>query len=235
MDGCPNQPPGWQQINQHGFDSLTADGWWDVYPDADGSIVEDPTAPISPPYVLEQRHNPYSTGGHWTGRDFSASKEAYACFWWKPSEPFHGFDNNTQKIVSFNPDCNMFLMWFGQRDQPRHLGALLQSGTAQNIVHHSSCPGPTSCNLYGNGVDDVVSGGAWHRIEWRVKASTSTTSQDGEMSWWVDGKAAGTYTNLNNCGSDYTNFQINHTWDSNTWASPITDYHWFDHVILAVP
>jgi hypothetical protein len=235
IDGCPNQPPGWTVVNEHAFDAFTADGWWDVYPDADGSIIEDPTAPISPPLVLQQRHQPKSTGGHWTGTDFSMRKEAYVCFWWKPSEPFYGFDNNTQKIVSFNPDCNMFLMWFGAREEPRHLGALLQSGTEQNIVHHASCPGPTSCNLYGNGADAIVTGGAWHRIEWYVKASDTTTSQNGEMRWWVDGKLAGSYTDINNCGGSYGNFQINHTWDSNSWESPVTDYHWFDHVIVAGP
>jgi hypothetical protein len=39
--------------------------------------------------------------------------------------------------------------------------------------------------------------GAWTKLEAYVKASTTSTSRDGIVRWWVNGVPAGSYTNLN--------------------------------------
>lgn len=237
----PNEPPGSTFLSEYAFDAkpvnkwLTAGTWWDLYPTGNAQIIADPTAPKSPSNVLQQKRPPNSTGGTQLGYSFPQTKrEVYVAFWWKPSDPFYGWSNNTQKIASIQPSMNMFFMWFGERTKPRTTGVLLQTATVDNS--HAGCPYPfSSCNFYSNMSSGIVTGGQWHRIEWYVKLSTSETSKNGILRWWVDGELAGNHTNVNMSNIPYDNFQFNHTWDGGDPAQPTTDYHWFDHAYISAP
>ncbi len=237
----PNEPAGSVFLSENAFDSkpdnkwLTAGTWWDLYPTGNAQIIADPSAPKSPSNVLQQKRPPNSHGGTQLGYSFpQPKKEVYVAFWWKPSDPFYGWSNNTQKIASIQPSMNMFFMWFGERTKPRTGGVLLQTATVDNS--HAGCPYAfSSCNFYSNMSSGIITGGQWHLIEWYVKLSDSETSKNGILRWWIDKELAGNYTNINMSTVLYDNFQFNHTWDSGDPNQPTTDYHWFDHAYISAP
>ncbi len=243
----PNEPPGSEFLSENAFGAKPANNhqaagtWWDIYPTGNAQIISDASAPKSPSGVLQQTRPPNSTGGTVIGYSFPRPlNEVYAAFWWKPSDPFYGWDNGTQKIASIQPSMNMFLIWAGQRTGGRSLKVLLQFSPNDDIKvdnsHYSECAYPfSSCLFNPNLGSGAVSGGQWHLIEWYVKLSTSTTSKDGILRWWVDGQIAGNLTHVNMKPFPYTDFQFNHTWDAGDPKQPTTDYHWFDHAYISAP
>lgn len=242
----PNEPPGAVFLSENALSSKptnnyqSAGTWWDIYPTGNAQIVSDASAPKSPSGVLQQTRPPNSTGGTVIGYSFpQPRKEVYAAFWWKPSSPFYGWDNGTQKIASFQPSMNMFLIWAGPRTGSRWLQVLLQCSPRDPIQvdnSHAGCPDPnSSCNFVPNMGAGGVTGGQWHLIEWYVKLSDTHTSKNGILRWWVDGQLAGNWTNINMRTELYENFQFNHTWDSGDPNQTTTDYHWFDHAYISGP
>jgi hypothetical protein len=90
----------------------------------------------------------------------------------------------------------------------------------------------------GNGT--VTAGSGWHRIEVYLKTSTSKTSRDGAVKWWLDGQLIGNYPSINLSPGGLQEFQINHTWDgSSCLVAPARDmtkawHHYWDHLHLSV-
>ena len=71
-----------------------------------------------------------------------------------------------------------------------------------------------------------------------MKASTTATSRDGILRWWINGVLGGNYTNLNYAPSGLTEWQWNNTWDGaqDMGTSNTVDWeHWLDHVHISIP
>jgi len=83
----------------------------------------------------------------------------------------------------------------------------------------------------------MVNYNAWNRIEAYVHASTTSTSRDGIVRWWVNGQLAGNYTNLNYGGPVVNEWTWNETWDGNRNGQGATRdwHHWIDHVRVSTP
>jgi hypothetical protein len=77
----------------------------------------------------------------------------------------------------------------------------------------TSDPGATFFPNVGNGTLRV---GVWTKIEAFIRASTTRTSQDGIVRWWINDVLVGSYTNVNYCGPNgetLNRWMQTQTWD----------------------
>ena len=104
--------------------------------------------------------------------------------------------------------------------------------------------GGTVWHLFGNanGGNYVIVPGTWYRIELYFKGSTTPTSQDGLLRWWVTklGDAAptqvGDYTNVNFDTPNFIDFSFAPTWGGNSGVTKLRmDYYRIDHVHISRP
>jgi hypothetical protein len=81
----------------------------------------------------------------------------------------------------------------------------------------------------------IVTLGVWHRIEVCSKTSSTSTSQDGVVRWWLDGAVAGDYRTVNYpAGSVFSDYHISPTWGGvDTLSKTENDYLRFDHAYLS--
>ncbi len=131
------------------------------------------------------------------------------------------------------PDTNGVFLIRG-RDQTRQMVFAHNTGGLDNS--HTCGEGGATCfpNSAGSG---TFTRGNWVKFEACVRASTSVTSQDGVVRWWVDGQLAGDYRNMN-YGSLVANEWVwNQTWDGyGNGQGFTTDTHqYLDHLVVSVP
>jgi len=115
------------------------------------------------------------------------------------------------------------------------LWTLNTSGISNEHLVGTSDPGALFFPNVGNG---TVSVGVWYKFEAYIKASTTRTSRDGDLKWWINGVLVGSYPGLNYCGPNgetLDRFVWTPTWDgafdmgtSNTQAWE----HWIDHIYI---
>ena len=79
--------------------------------------------------------------------------------------------------------------------------------------------------------------GSWIKLESYVKASTTPTSRDGIVRWWVNGTMVGNYTNMN-----YGEQGLNEWIWTETWAALQPQFqksvplsHYIDHLHISIP
>jgi hypothetical protein len=204
---------------------------------AGGSIITDATAPLSPSSVVEYKLNVgTSNGGGQIIYSFGSTDSFYEGFWWKPSDPFYGTPNCGNKIIGvFMTDgtpvsgltCETGVnggpyLWVSTLELPHnncHLGGW------------GDCPG--TFNLFPNRGSGRVSLGVWHRVEVYMKRSTSSTSRDGTIRFWLDGALIFDYTNVNMPGY-FTGTYFTPAWDG-SWepVHPTSFSNRYDHVHLS--
>jgi hypothetical protein len=73
--------------------------------------------------------------------------------------------------------------------------------------------------------------GAWHRIEWYVRYSTTATSRDGVVRWWLDGILQGQNTDLQMPGDEgFGEYTIRPVWGGVGHIKTETDRYWYGDV-----
>ena len=90
--------------------------------------------------------------------------------------------------------------------------------------------------LFPNVTTTPVALGAWHRIEWYTKYSTTATSHDGITKWWMDGVLQGLWTDLQMPGNSpgFDQFEFAPTWGGvGNPPKTETDFFWYDHAHLS--
>lgn len=235
----PNEPAGSRLISDHDFSQKCANGWVCNWPNG-GSIVQDPTAPISPGSVqLNDWQHSSPTGNSPVNNLFlQNAREVYTAFWWKPSNPFRGWDNVSNKLTFlFNTNG----LYYTQMKSLSGPGGPYQlyialSGAACNQHLPGWGDACGSWNLPPNVNHTNIRLGEWHLIEFCTRASSTPTSKDGVLRFWLDGQPQGDYRNVNFLGSAFTQVQITHSWDQPEPSCPSCyDYHMFDHARVSVP
>lgn len=225
----PNEPGNFTVISNFDCSARSGSGWNNTY--TTGQIISDPTAPFSPPNVLLEQ---------WVNHNFpnvavpvysfpSGVSHFYLGAWWKPSNPFYGWSSvSTQKI---------FLL----EGNHTYLSMFRTGGSGATSTYTIYCtPGPLInphlpfdgilLNPNVNGIQVPL--GQWNRLEWRMKASTTNTSQDGEIHWWMNGTKMGQYTNVNTEVRTFQLMYYHHVWDS-VDPQNVTDSHYLDHVRIS--
>ena len=200
----PNEPAGSTVIVDCPFSGSLCPGIWNAYNTA--SYANDGSAPLSPGSVFDtyMEKNSVTGNGQW-GVALPDAKELYVGTWWSTNPDFQGYSNNNNKMLfARRPEIdNNFLVWQGFPGQPKTLKWYMQA-TYDNCGH----PGESGmCYSRGDGTGwfepntganaTVSAGSGWHRIEIYLKTSTTKTSRDGIVRWWLDGAMVGNYTAVN--------------------------------------
>ncbi|HNK16697.1 MAG TPA: hypothetical protein PLZ20_19205, partial [Nitrospira sp.] len=188
----------------------------------------DPSGPLSPSGILDEvlEANATTGGGQFVYAFQSGpAQEVYLGTLWKTNSDFQGNSNNVNKLIFIKSDIDAnFLSWQGPQgyNVARTLQWYMQS-TQYDNCHIASYYSPGCGNASagpgtgwfnpnaGNG--NILPGSGWHLIEIYQKASTTRTSRDGILKWWVDGQLVGNYPGVNLSPGGFTDVQYNHTWD----------------------
>lgn len=224
----PNEPAGFTLLSDAPCTALVENGWRAVQRQTtNGSglfAVVDPTAPFSPPGVLQFLFASGFVAGSEPGAEYfdpaTPVTETYFAFRWKPSNPFQNESNsNVNKIA--------FLL-----TQASDIYLMMQAvGSRYRIVVEPEFPGDTRV-MAPNITDTTVILGQWHLIEWYVKCSSSPSTRDGLTKWWLDGVLQGSYTDLLTPGG-FTEYQLAPTWGGLYSVKSETDSYWFDHTRIS--
>lgn len=221
---CTNEPPGLTPRIQTDFTTLS--GILDVY--SSTVIVSDPTAPVSPSSVARHRMEALAPfGGGQTHATVASAREFYACFWWRTNPEWQGRIAQDKLFFIRNIDAPVDQRsngYFGFKGGPTksHEGLIpymFWAHNSGNVDNSHICGGPPGLGSGGNCDPNVGSGrinalGQWNKLEAYVKTSTTLTSRDGVVKWWVNGSPAGNYSQVNFGGVIGSNDWVwTETWD----------------------
>ncbi|HZH40687.1 MAG TPA: hypothetical protein VFD85_06735 [Gemmatimonadales bacterium] len=230
----PNEPPTLTVISDYAFDdplpspSGSLSGGWGINnPNGYATqLTNDAEAPLSPPNVGQWSYPVGFQGGSPPAAMYldppSHSKEAYVGFWWKASNPWQ--DNNAATnefitITTASPNSDAVIDLHEVDAAPTY---------AIDVI--TQFAGMSVAGLQPNVNNTNVTLGQWHRIEWYLKYSTTSTSGDGVIKWWLDGVLQGDYENQNMPDdAGFEQFQFRPAWDGTDTKSE-QDYFWFDHL-----
>jgi hypothetical protein len=239
----PNEPAGSTVISDFDFSDRgggSPSQFVPVFP-AGGQIIDDPTAPLSPGKVL------YCWWNHGAGTGncpvptliFPEKEEIFVGFWVKPSNPFTGWPNCINKTGNiFTQEA---IIWL-------HLVKCAANGIPQQgpYISDVAISHPALQNAQAGGYGDspgsrVFPGkdltrlGEWHQVEIYAKKSTTRTSADGILRYWINGVLQADMTNIN-LDSGFTQVQFTQSWDQPDMARPNAfDYYYYDHVYVSAP
>src|SRR5881394_1933564 len=227
----PNEPAGFTVVTDEAFNALVENGWHQAQRQTtNGSglfLRTDLTAPLSLSTVLEFKYATGYTGGSEPGVEYynpsTPVKESYFSFWWKPSNPWQNHPgSNVNKLAFMFPASGgpIYIMMF-------------QEGGSYLINVEPEFSGDVR-RLAPNRTGTPVVLGAWHRVEWYVKYSTTGSSRDGVTRWWLDGVLQGEYTDLQTPGdAGFSEYQLAPTWGGIGGTKTETDYYRFDHARIS--
>jgi hypothetical protein len=235
-DAWPNEPVWLAALSDYPFDDslpqggnvpLGASGWSIINSAGLASQLTTETgAPYSPPnvgqwsYPVGFKLGPPAT----MYRDAPYAKEVFFGAWWKVSSPWQDPASGTSEIAQ--------LLTGGTNS----LAALVMQATGATPAHTveviTAFDGIPGARLSANVTASEVAPGTWHRLEWYLKYSTTSSSNDGIIRWWVDGVLQGDHTDINMpADSGFYEYKISPRWDDS--AKVEHDYTWFDHVRIA--
>jgi len=229
-----NEPPGSTQVLDCNFSSSPgACGIGDVY---SSSIQDtDGTAPVSPPGVLRSTISAgNNTGGMQIGYALPQThREVFMGLMWRTNPQFTGRTVNDKMFFIRGPQTNAY---FGMRGCPgcpqRQFG---WSHNASNVDNSHVC-GDSGFWCYPNVGSPPITIGQWTKIEVYMKSSTTMTSRDGTLRWWINGQPAGNYTNINYAPFGMNDWTWSETWDGFVNPVPSVDWsHYIDHLHISIP
>lgn len=221
----PNEPSRFTVISDQPWQSPTSLGWYLDF-GVPALIVSDPTAPLSPPDVLQITYPIGFVGGSApTTLDHSLGgvRQLYVGLWWKPSDPWQGNPSSSNKIqYAFTGNNGSITMtMYGSPGGPYELRVYPQFSTS-----------PLTW-LVPNVNHIPVTLGAWHKIEWLMVYNTTSNPPNGICRWWLDGQLIGDYYDVNYPPGALTDYKLAPVWGGVGGTKIETDHYWFDHVHLS--
>lgn len=235
-----NEPVGSTQVLDCNFSSTPgACGIQDIYSSAIRD--SDGTAPISPSGVIRSTIRAGNSSG---GMQLNYAtpnpnnREMFMGIIWRTNPEFQGRPNSNKLFFLRGPQANG--VWiFGN--------SALVNGSAPLIFGHNTggglldnshaCSADLGLLCFPNVGPGLLTRGVWTKIEAYVKSSTTNTSRDGIVRWWINGVLVGNYTNLNYGGTAGINEWVwSETWDGFVNPVPTQDWsHYLDHLYISIP
>lgn len=249
----PNEPAGSTTLLDCNFDNPTCDGKLEdpYHSAANGAIhVEpDPSAPATPNSVLRTSLiYPSKTGGTQLG--FTAPRavrKIYVGLWWKPSAPFGGNVTGYNKLFfvrRLDGGTNGVFLWtYRVTDTLASNGDLGRLFWNTQIINTNTdrCGSEGLRCMPNAGADLRITPGNWYRLEAYFVASSSPSSYDGTVRWWVTKKGEapvllGDYPNF--AYSAVSEWVWSETWDgfgNGTVPAGYTSdqHHYIDHLHIS--
>ena len=235
MSTWANTPVGANTILDYDFNksTLASVGILDAY---NSSIAAtDATAPVSPSSVLKSRIEAGSnTGGMQLNYVFNTYTDMFVGLTWRSNAAFEGRPQGNKTFFMRGPGSNGFFLW-GNSSLVAGSHAMIwsfnTSGLDNSHITGSTDPGVP---LFPNITSGTLTRGNWYRLEAYVKKSTTNTSRDGTVRWWINGTLVGNYTNINYGGAGLNEWVWSETWDGTPNFTVTTAWeHYLDHLFIA--
>lgn len=235
-----NEPAGANVVLDCPFNSVSGCGILDVY--SSSQIVSDGTAQLSASNVLKSTlYAGNSTGGMQLNYAMpNIYREMYVGLMWRTNPEFQGRAAGNKTFFMRGPDSiGVFVIQGGLASGS---GPLVWSHNSGALNNSHTCSADLGLLCYPNVSNGIVQRGVWTKIEAYMKASTSNTSRDGIVRWWINGVLAGNYTNINYAGAGLNEWIWTETWDG--CGGNICDLgkvntanweHYVDHLHISIP
>lgn len=216
-------------------------GFIDDYPVPGNHIETISDAIFSPTKGLVHRLDPFARTGGGQVRFVAPTlyRELYAGMYWRSNPQFQGriVVNKMFFLRSSSIQSNGFIGWMARNPSGNASGPLVFAvnggASNQHILGPTSDSGSFFFPNVGNG---NVSAGVWYKLEWRLRASTTMTSQDGAYQLWINGVLVSSYLNINySNGTGLDEWVMNQTWDGSGdmgSSNTVTWEHYLDHLML---
>lgn len=175
-----------------------------------------------------------SSGGMQIGIGFPQThREMFMGLMWRTNPEFYGRIVHDKMFFLRGPQTNAY---FGMRACPgctsRQLGWGFNAANADNS--HTCADSGLWC--YPNVGSPAITIGQWTKIEVYLKSSTTMTSRDGIVRWWINGVLAGNYTNVNHAPYGLNDWTWSETWDGYVNPAPSANWsHYIDHLHVSIP
>ena len=218
-----NQPSAYSLVTDEPFNSLNENGWTSIWNTSGyGTEGSDPSAPYSPSGVFQVMYPVGFTGGSAPATELAYLpnlKRAYVGMWVKISNPWQGNPTNVNKLqyLMTNSNGSIFMCFYGTPGGPYELRVFPQFSTSLDRW------------LTPNVNNVPVTLGTWHKIEWVVDYSGSTS----RIQWWMDGTLIGDYSGDPAPGAAFTEYHLDPVWGGIGGTKTETDYYWYDHIRIA--
>lgn len=233
-----NAPAGGVVLLNHSFSTVLTTGMSGGL--GNGGVTTDASAPLSPPNVIVSRLNvgTNSGGGQIDFWSTSSYRELYCGLWWRTNPQWTG--RVTQDKMFFLRGSSGTNGYFGlingiQKGGANSVPVFFWAHNSGNVDNSHIMSGPQGGQAYPNVGSSLVPVGVWHKLEARIKCSTTLTSRDGEVQWWVDNVLCGNYTQVNygTAAIGLSNWTWSETWDgSGNPVHTVPQEHYVDHVYV---
>ncbi len=236
-----NAPAGGVLLCEWDFSDFRAPGMTGGF--GNGRLDSDPLEPASPPTVVVSRLELNTNSGGGQLAFYAAPgvkfRELYAGMMVRQNPQWTGRGTGDKMFFLRGPDSNGLLALGGGQLKPQE-GAVpyvffTHNGSNVDNSHIMSL----DLGLRGEPNIDrsgaVVTPGIWYKIEFWIRCSTTLTSRDGAVKWWVNDKLCGYYESLNygTAAAGLTNWVWTETWDgSGNPIHPVPLEHWLGHLYL---
>ena len=227
-----NEPSGMTALLDCPFSGAPSScGILDVYNSANQDT--DGTAPVSPSGVVRSTIGAgQSSGGmqlNWLTPGAAAYREMFTGIMWRTNPEFQGRSGGNKLFFMRGPDSiGVFVIQGGLSTGS---GPLVWVHNSSSLNNSHVCSADLGLLCYPNASSGLVQRGVWTKIEAYIKASTTNTSRDGIVRWWINGVLAGNYTNINYAGAGLNEWIWTETWDGFVNPTPSVAWsHYIDHV-----
>ena len=228
-----NEPAGANVVLDCPFNSVQGCGILDAY--ASSQTTSDSSAPISPGNVVKSTiYAGNSSGGmqlnYVTPQVY---REMYVGLMWRTNPQFEGRPVGNKLFFVRGPGSNGLINMYGPVNGP--WAAFFGHNTA-SLDNSHVCQADLGLICPPNVGSGSLKAGQWTKLEIYIKASTTNTSRDGIVRWWVNGVPAGNYITMNYAGSGLNEWAWSETWDGLVNPPPTVEWnHFIDHLHVSVP
>ncbi len=230
-----NEPAGANVVLDCPFNSVQGCGILDAY--SSSQITSDSSAPISPGSAVKSTlYAGNSSGGMQLNYVTSqAYREMYVGLMWRTNSQFQGRQVGNKTFFVRGPQNNNVFL-FNNAALNNGTGLMIFSHNSANLDNSHACALDIGLACYPNVGPGVLNVGVWTKLEAYIKASTTNTSRDGIVRWWVNGVPAGNYTNMNVASLGLNEWVWSETWDGTVNPAPSVDWsHFIDHLHISIP
>jgi hypothetical protein len=228
-----NEPTGSSQIFDTQFDSTT--GFTDYYNSV--QIRTDGTAPTSPSNCGYVYLSAGATQGGCELHKFTSTySDMYARMSFRLNSGFQGRTAADKLFFLRGPDSNGFFGLLGGQNKGGGPFFFYFGHNSGNVDNSHTMSADLGLIGFPNVGPATITPGVWAIIEIYIKVSSTLTSRDGIVRWWVNGILAGNYTNVNYGPGGLNDWVWTQTWDGSGdlgTSNTVLWEQWLDHLYLS--
>lgn len=161
-------------------------------------------------------------------------REMYVGLIWRTNPEFQGRSVGNKMFFIRGP-ANNGVFLFNNGALVNGKGPMIFGHNNGGLDNSHACSLDLGLACLPNAGPGILTAGMWTKLEAYIKSSTTATSRDGTVRWWVNGVLAGNYTNLNINQNGTNEWVWAETWDGTVSTNHGEWSHFIDHLRISVP